>query len=351
MLIYEATRTELRAYHVARPLWLFAGGRVLASGKADEATVSDVIDILRFLADFAGNRRRSREMLQRLIGPSPGLLDAEGNEIFADAFAYVGRRFANADVLFDAILGVVYNAPAAGARGGALHVEELKGARGEIALRLGAGNDPFGVINVGDAPGLMKLCEEQGFVVHPQELGVSLFAGLNAATSSVNVLVGAKKFSEGWNSYRVSTMGLMRMGQKEGAEIVQLFGRGVRLRGYDRRLKRHTQLPDVPRHELLARLETLNVFGVRASYIKQFEADLEADDIATRPAVTTVELHARLSPEWAGIGLKTIALRQDANFDRDGDTVRLDVPQPTFSPPTVCCWTGTRPWRRIAAPT
>ena len=41
-------------------------------------------------------------------------------------------------------------------------------------------------------------------------------------------------------------MGLMNSGQKGGAQIIQLFGRGVRLKGYDTSLKRSgkTQLPD-----------------------------------------------------------------------------------------------------------
>ena len=36
---------------------------------------------------------------------------------------------------------------------------------------------------------------------------------------------------EGWNSWRVSNMGLLNIGRNEGSEIIQLFGRGVRLRG------------------------------------------------------------------------------------------------------------------------
>ena len=48
--------------------------------------------------------------------------------------------------------------------------------------------------------------------------------------SSINILIGSKKFSEGWNCWRVSTMGLMNIGQSEGSEIIQLFGRGVRLK-------------------------------------------------------------------------------------------------------------------------
>jgi len=46
------------------------------------------------------------------------------------------------------------------------------------------------------------------------------------------LLIGSKKFSEGWSSWRVSSMGLMNVGKSEGSQIIQLFGRGVRLKGY-----------------------------------------------------------------------------------------------------------------------
>jgi hypothetical protein len=102
-----------------------------------------------------------------------------------------------------------------------------------VALRLGAENEPFGVINVGDDAKLVKLCEENGLETGEREFSGSLFHTINKPHSTVNVLIGSKKFTEGWSSWRVSTMGLMNVGKGEGAQIIQLFGRGVRLKGYD----------------------------------------------------------------------------------------------------------------------
>src|SRR3546814_864743 len=68
-------------------------------------------------------------------------------------------------------------------------------------------------------------------------------------------------------SWRVSTMGLMNVGQTEGSQIIQLFGRGVRLKGYGSSLKRSgkTELPaDMTRPKDLGVLETLSIFGIRA---------------------------------------------------------------------------------------
>jgi hypothetical protein len=53
-------------------------------------------------------------------------------------------------------------------------------------------------------------------------------AHLNNKDSQLHVLIGSRKFTEGWSSWRVSTMGLLNMGKGEGSQIIQLFGRGVR---------------------------------------------------------------------------------------------------------------------------
>ena len=78
----------------------------------------------------------------------------------------------------------------------------------------------------------MKLCEENGLQTGDREFSGSLFHEINKPHSTVNLLIGSKKFTEGWSSWRVSTMGLMNVGQGEGSQIIQLFGRGVRLKGY-----------------------------------------------------------------------------------------------------------------------
>ncbi len=86
-------------------------------------------------------------------------------------------------------------------------MENLKGAQGEIALRVGADNDPFGVINMGDDAKLIQLCEETGLATGEREFAGSLFHGINQPHSTVNLLIGSKEFTEGWSSWRVSTMG------------------------------------------------------------------------------------------------------------------------------------------------
>ena len=60
-------------------------------------------------------------------------------------------------------------------------------------------------------------------------LAEGLFNNINKPDNRINILIGAKKFIEGWDSWRVTAMGLLNIGRQEGSQIIQLFGRGVRL--------------------------------------------------------------------------------------------------------------------------
>jgi hypothetical protein len=62
------------------------------------------------------------------------------------------------------------------------------------------------VATIGNALVLCKLRDEhpENMVVDVMEFSGSLFAKLNAVDSTVNILIGSKKFTEGWNRWRVS---------------------------------------------------------------------------------------------------------------------------------------------------
>ena len=208
-----------------------------------------------------------------------------------------------------------------------------------MALRLGAENEAFGVINVGGDAKLVKLCEEHGLATGDREFSGSLFHEINKPQSPVNLLIGSKKFTEGWSSWRVSTMGLMNVGKGEGAQIIQLFGRGVRLKGHDLSLKRSgkTQLPEgVERPRHIGVLETLGIFGIHANYMAQFRDFLEEEGLPTND--DRIEF---LLPVIKNLGtqkLKTIRLKRTINgvsTEFEGAAFRKLGPVPTVAPPNL----------------
>ena len=319
--LYRDNADAFRVFLLETPLWVFVGGSVNAVRRENKREVSDVVDILLFLAEFVRDRERSVEMLNRLLGGRPGLLDQRGNEIFATAFGYLSKCRLTGAQAFDDILKLLFNTSSQAL----LHVENLTGTGGEIAIRIGE-NEPFGLINVGDAASLCKLCEEHPdqMVVASREFSGSLFSALDKPNSTINVLIGSKKFTEGWNSWRVSTMGLMNVGKSEGSEIIQLFGRGVRLKGIDMSLKRSAKIGGIPRPDQIGQLETLNIFGIRAQYMQQFKEYLEDEGLPANE--DRIEFILPVVKNLGGRKLKSIRLKDDVDFKRNGLKPVLDEP-------------------------
>ena len=229
----------------------------------------------------------------------------------------------------DEVLATLFNAPA----GGSLHVENLKGATGELALRVGD-HEPFGVINVGDDDKLLGLCEASGLGVATRDFAGSLFHEINQPASTVNLLIGSRKFTEGWSSWRVSTMGLMNIGKSEGSQIIQLFGRGVRLQGYGGSLKRSSTygpLLATPQH--IGVLETLGVFGVHADYMATFRDFLIEEGL---PADEATEVLLPIRTNLGATPLRTLKLRDTIGGRRTefGDAFRNRGPIPTLLAPS-----------------
>ncbi|HSW29423.1 MAG TPA: DEAD/DEAH box helicase family protein [Longimicrobiales bacterium] len=325
--LHREREAEFRPFKLERPLWVFVGGSVTATRETRE--FPDIVEILRFLAGYVADRAGTVERIRRVL--SEGLVTAAGRNLFAGRFPYLNGAGLTPEQFFDETLEVLFNAPG----GGALHVENLKGATGEVAVRIGD-NDPFGVINVGDDAKLVRLCEQEGILTAEREFSGSLFQELDRADSTLNVLIGSRKFTEGWSSWRVSTMGLMNIGRGEGAQIIQLFGRGVRLKGHQMSLKRsgRATLPeglDRPKH--VETLETLHIFGIRADYMAQFRDFLEEEGLPTDD--DRVEFFLPIVRNLGTQPLKTVRLKKEINgvSTAFGDPFRKHGPIPTVQPP------------------
>ena len=326
--LYREQGATFRPFNIEKPLWIFVGGKVTATLATRDA--SDIVEILQFLARYVANRPDSIHRIERVL--NQGLVTAAGRNLFAERFKYLNTCGLSPTQIFDETLATIFNAPG----GGQLYIENLKGVTGEVALRLGAENEAFGVINVGDDAKLVKLCDQQKLATGEREFSGSLFHEINKQQSNVNLLIGSKKFTEGWSSWRVATMGLMNVGKGEGAQIIQLFGRGVRLKGYDMSLKRSgkTQLPeDIDRPKHISVLETLGIFGIHADYMAQFRDFLEEEGLPTND-----ERVLFLLPVIKNLGtqkLKTIRLKKTINgvSTEFGDAFRKLAPVPTLTEP------------------
>lgn len=316
MKIYESSKSLLKPYLIEKPLMVFVGSSVNAVRSESKRQVSDVVDVLLFIDEFIKNRSESVANIKKILSLDSGLQNRQGVDIFKNKFSFLERTVKlTPSELFDDILKLIFNAT-----GGKLHIENLKGVDGEIALRVGE-NEYFGVINVGDSDKLVKICEANRIAISSRDFSSSLFKSINDTASKINILIGSKKFSEGWSSWRVSTMGLMNVGKKEGTQIIQLFGRGVRLKGYGFCLKRSRAIRGKELERKYQAVETLNIFGLKADYMKAFKDYLKDEGIPTGERVEFI-LPVIYDKSYKNKTLKVLDLEDGKDFKKE---VKLDL--------------------------
>ncbi|MDP2857219.1 MAG: DEAD/DEAH box helicase family protein, partial [Bacillota bacterium] len=314
---FEDEATHLRPYNLEKPLWVFVGSSVNAVYRESGAPRSDVLTVARFLHHFLANKQSwGVRAIQKIMEGRTGLVDQNGNEVFAGRFEYVRSRKQDAETIYRHVLSSVFHSPV----GGALHICDIRGEAGELGLKVGGAEDYFGLIYIGDTSTFKNLVkdDESDIVVEEDVIGDSLFEGISDPDTSINVLIGAKKFMEGWNSWRVSNMGLLNIGRTEGSEIIQLFGRGVRLKGLGMSLKR-SSATDGTHPEHIKLLETLNIFAVRANYMVQFREYLEREGVDTEGQV---ELPLSIRPtnkDFLGKGLVVPRISEGRVFSKECD--------------------------------
>jgi len=326
---------EYAPFQIEKPLLVFVGNRVTA--KTSVAEMTDVEEVLDFIDKFVNRKERTIARINAVLNENTGLMDSAGRELFSQNFNALSSLFGGspkAEDVYKDVLRLVFNSDTVSDEP-RLHVLNLRQVQGEIALRIGMDGEYFGVISIGDTSGLIKNCEEKGIVAGTEEFSSeSLFRNINDHNSNIKVLIGSRKFTEGWNSWRVSTMGLINFAKGEGSQAIQLFGRGVRLRGYGGCLKRSNKLDDpsvtVPKNIQL--LETLTIFGIKAQYMEEFRKYLGMEDMPTneRPHEYTLPVLSRYDASKHK-KLRVIKVKGDANFKKQAARLMLCEPDEGFA--------------------
>lgn len=318
---------EFDLFNIHEPLMIFVGSKVTAVRNEKGKKVSDIVDILLFLNRFIeNNNNESIRTVENILKGKSGLYSGD-RDLFLNKLPYLNNIYTKISIeeLYKDIFKQVFNSDVIS---GTLKLENLKSCNGEIALTLGE-NDAFGVINVGDTNELIKLCEVNELRCVDNDFQESLFSNIKDRDSRVKILIGSKKFTEGWDSWRVSAIGLMNIGKKEGSQIIQLFGRGIRLQGYNMSLKRTTALDSVnigtAIPEYISNLETLNIFGINADYMKEFRDMLSKEDVPSNdekidiriPILPTIKLDDLKK-------LKVIKVKDNMQYKKNAEKEVLD---------------------------
>lgn len=263
---------------IAAPLWVLLGLSVIG-GKAqgDKEQTSDVVDVLTYLTSMLAQPAKLAEsmaQLQTAATVGTDILPAEVRQ------ATVGW---NSSSLAERVLADCFGWQ----QGDKPVLRIIKAATGELGLGLLRGDTShyYGVVNVGDAAGLKKALETAKLAVEDDAMSGSLFAALDAPGSGLNVLIGSRRFAEGWDNFRASSLTLLRLGQGEGSLIIQMFGRVVRFAGINGDGKRLEKPPAE-----LAPLQTAYVFGLKSGYLDTFLQSLIDNGV---PELKRIECEVR----------------------------------------------------------
>jgi hypothetical protein len=316
--------TVRNTYNIKFPLLVFIGHTVNAAtqsevSKNEDRTLTDVEKSLNFMAKVLRNEDNwVPEAIDRVLQKDAGLVDDDEIDPFGDALEALRDTDLDGDDIYDQLLEEMFHVRASSG----LDLVNIENADGEIGLRASGTDDYFGVINIGGDRVFLDRVEGEyeHITVESDQFKKSLFRSINKRDSPINVLMGSRKFIEGWDSWRVSTMGLMNFGRGEGSQVIQLFGRGVRLLGKDRTLKRSSELEVDPPSDLPL-LETLNVFGVRADYMAQFRDYLSDEGIDTEPR-EVVEIETQTQDHFQNQGLLVVRPEVDSEYV---DEVNLEL--------------------------
>ncbi|MBU2226376.1 MAG: DEAD/DEAH box helicase family protein [Proteobacteria bacterium] len=327
-MLHRSHGEEARIYNIEKPLWVLLGTSVSRKRPDEKDTTktadeerTDVGEVVAFLRRFLEDQDWAQERIAKTIAGKSGFSELDsGNDLFQRYVKQLEKE--QAETLYRRICRELFNGS------GGLEVVEIKRS-GEIGLRVTAASGKelpyFGIINIGDVADFRKYLQEKLKIEVKQDvINDSLFERISSADSPINMLIGAKKFIEGWSSWRVSSMGLMRIGKGEGSQVIQLFGRGVRLKGKDKSLRRSHALGGAP--DWLESLETLYITGWNADYLQTFRQMLEREDLAKE--LSPLRIVQMELPLWTYIPQTLKGFDCSAEtwvLSDDGPRVKLDL--------------------------
>ncbi len=273
LLVFDKHKNLAQDYQIEKPLWIFVGTTVskTKSSNKEKGIETDIIKVVNLFKKTIEDEEWLIEKKNQILNKK--YKDEKGEDLFKNKFQYLRKIDFDINHLYKTLF---YGK-------GKLEIYKISNTDGELGLKIGE-NDYFGVINIGDINSFKKILEGHEFIVKDDSISTSLFDDIKKKESKINILIGSKKFIEGWDTWRISSMGLINIGKDTGSQIIQLFGRGVRLKGKNMSLKRSGE------NDFIKILETLNIFGIKADYlnkfllaIKQENVEFEIIEIPIRP--------------------------------------------------------------------
>ena len=150
-----------------------------------------------------------------------------------------------------------------------IKVLDIKNGNNELWLKVW--NEYFGLIYVWTPENIVKNIKHENVVHEPNGdiVSDSLYKRIN--NGELSMIIWSKRFTTGWNNYRVSTMWLLNVGIWEWSTIIQILWRWVRLKGKNFSLKREQDW------QILSNIQSLNIIGLNSNYLDNFVQNINEE--------------------------------------------------------------------------
>jgi len=169
---------------------------------------------------------------------------------------------------------------------GSIEVTRIIGNSKELAFRLTTSEKHFCLLVAAD---VMKWEANvlDDYLIAETPVTKSFFDDINSDESDINILLGSRIFSEGWDSNRPNVINFINIGIDEGARkfVMQALGRGVRIQPFNNERKRFGELNNLENHfshqEILGinkhkqAVESLFILATKKEVVKNIVTDAE----------------------------------------------------------------------------
>lgn len=158
----------------------------------------------------------------------------------------------------------------------------IKGNTKEIVFKSKNAKEPFLLLNIGSIREWEKQYLQNLGVESGEDITSGYFQSINEWDSPIQIMIGSKVFSEGWDSNRVNMISFINIGSKNAKKyVLQTIGRGVRIEPFKGVRKRLGQC-EVLNYNLRERfahktlgIETLFIMATQTEAIKGILEGLE----------------------------------------------------------------------------
>jgi len=158
----------------------------------------------------------------------------------------------------------------------------IKGNSKEIVFKSKNAKEPFLLLNIGSIKEWEKQYLQHLGVESGEDITGGYFQSINEWDSPIQIMIGSKVFSEGWDSNRVNMISFINIGSKNAKKyVLQTIGRGVRIEPFKGVRKRLGQCEELDfnlrerfRNKALG-IETLFIMATQTEAIKGILEGLE----------------------------------------------------------------------------